>query len=269
MAGEAPGVFAPEEVPVAEATPVPEPTAGQVETPEGDQPEAKPERTFTQKEVDEITAKRAAQAERRGAKIARAEAERDYYKSLVEKSQQAQTPPARDGKPREEDFQGKPYSEYVEALADWKAEQKLTGFRKESEEQQRQRYAQEQAREFGSRLAKGAEKYSDFKEVALSEDVPITQAMAHAIGKLGNGADVAYYLGSNRDEAEAIAAMSDVEQVWAMKDISSKITSKPTPTKTSAPIVPSGAKVSVQKEPEDMTYAEFCAFRKRQIAQRR
>jgi hypothetical protein len=66
MAEVTPGAVAPAVVaPAADAAPEILSTAdGITEVPEGTKAGSKPERTFTQAEVDEIVAKRAAQAER-------------------------------------------------------------------------------------------------------------------------------------------------------------------------------------------------------------
>lgn len=231
-----------------------------------------PDRTYSQKDVEEIVSKRLSKESRRNEReaqrLAQQIAEGLYYKRLHEESQQKAAPQKADGRPREEDFQGRPYSEYVEALADWKADQKLNGFRKESEEQTRQRQAQEQARQIGEKLAKGSEKYKDFKEVALADHVPISPAMAHAISKVGNPADVAYYLGSNTDEAEQIAGLSDIEQVWAIKDLASKLSATPVPKPVPAPITPNKGTAPVEVKLEDADFDEFVKIRHRQLAAR-
>lgn len=254
------------------------PVANTVPAPESPSPEqanaetAQPEKTYSQKDVEEIVSKRLSKESRRNEResqrLAQQIAEGLYYKRLHEEQQQKSAARPADGRPREEDFQGRPYSEYVEALADWKAEQKLSGFRKETEEQGRQRQREEQAREIGQKLAEGAKKYPDFKEVALADEVPNTQAMAHAIAKVKNPADVAYYLGQNLDEAEQISQLSDIEQVWAIKDLSSKLSATPTPKPVPAPIVPNKGTAPVEVRLEDAGYDDFVKIRERQLAAR-
>lgn len=270
MADGLPGQDAPVETPVAaEATPTPETTAA----PESDtRPEAPPERTFTQKEVDEIAAKRAAQAERRALKVARAEAEAAFYKQQLEAQRQAPQQ-QRDGRPREEDFQGKPYHEFAAALARWEAEQvfeqRLKAREQESQAQRQQREAAESAHRVKERLSEGADKYPDFEEVALADHVPISPAMAHAIASSDMSADLAYYLGSHLEEAKRIASLPPEKQFREVVKLESKVSETPTPTRTPPPIQPSQGRATVDKDPSKMTDKEFAEWRKRQIAQRR
>ena len=269
MADVVPGEVTPE-TPVAapEATTVHDTTADQVET----QPEAPPERTFTQKEVDDIAAKRAAQAERRALKVARAEAEAAFYKQQLEAQQRAPQQQQRDGRPREEDFQGRPYHEFAAAVARFEAEQvfeqRLKAREQESMAQKQQRDAAESAHRVKERLSEGADEFPDFEEVALADHVPITPAMAQAIVASDMPAKVAYYLGSHLDEAKRIADLPPEKQFREIVKLESKVSETPTPTRTPPPIQPSQGRATVDKDPSKMTDKEFAAWRKRQIAQR-
>lgn len=257
------------ETPVAapEATPAPESTAVEGEAPEGGEKPEPTERTFTQKELDEIVAKRAAQAERRGQKVARAEAEAAFYKQRLEELQRpAQTAT---GEPKAEDFKGKTYEEFMDARMDWRLNQERAKWQQESQAQNQQRQAFEQAQSVQSKLKPAFEKYPDFKEVALSDDVPISQPMAAYIASRATGGDVAYFLGQNIDEAARISSLHPIDQVLALRDLETKLTATPAPTRTPAPIVPNATKATVDRDPAKMSDKEFADWRRRQIAQRR
>lgn len=257
---------------VAPATPAPEPTAGQVsEAPQGDTPAA--EKMLPQSEVDRIVSKTRAQEQRRLEKRlreqVRAEVERDLYKQQLETRNAPQQP---QGKPQPQDF--KDYESYVEALSDWKVEEKLKTRaeqqERETREQAQARMARERADAANSSISKAREKYDDFDDVALSEDLPISEPMAAFIAEHPEvGGELAYYLGSHREEAARIYKLSPVRQIVEMESLKAKLAAPPTPTRTPAPITPNKSTASVEKDPKDMSYDEFVKWRRRSIAQRR
>ena len=118
-------------------------------------------------------------------------------------------------RPRQEEPSGKPvpsqfqdYESYIEAVAEWKADQKLATIRAESEAQQRQREAQERASKVQQNSAAQRRNMRISRKLPFDPSVPITQHMAEAIADSDMGGDVAYYLGTHRDEAHRIASLS-------------------------------------------------------------
>ena len=228
-------------------------------------PEAKAERTFTQDEVDKVVQKRLAKEHRRIEKYAAAEAELRIIKEQIQRQQTTQEAPK--GMPQPAQFQD--YESYVEALTDWKVDQKLAARQAETEAHQRQRQAAERASQVQAKLSSASDKYDDFEDVALNPSVPITQAMAEAIAESDMGGDVAYYLGSNLVEALRISQLSAVGQIREIAKIEAKLTAAPpVTTKAPPPINPVGQRASVSKDPSKMTDSEFAKWRKAQIAQR-
>lgn len=272
MAEVTPEVVTPVETPVAapEATQQPESTADQVESPEGQEPAAvEPEKTLTQSEVNKLIAREKAKEAKRVERTFRAEAERD----LLQKQLEARDRPAvaqPKGKPRPEDFAGRPYEEYVDAVADWRAEQKVSELREQDETKQRQQQEFMRMHEASQRLHKGAEKYPDFKEV-VEGGAYISPDMGDAITRVSNPADVAYFLCQNHDEAQRIFSLpSPIDRIWAIRDVATKLAAPPAPTRTPAPIVPASPRPSTEKKLEDAeSQEEFNAIRKRQIAARK
>ncbi len=260
----------------AEAAPSPDPTAGQEPVaPEGEKPEAPSEKMLTQSEVNKLVAKEKAQAARRAEKLAaerfRAEAaERELERLRAERDPQ----PKAQGKPDPNDF--KDWESYQDAIVDWKLEQKL---QKKREEDERESKTQREQREQIERakfvretlFTKGQEKYPDFDEVVLG-DVPFTEPMIAAASRLSvqgkAGADVLYHLGQNPEEALRISRLPDIDQVWEIQNLEAKLTAPPKPTNAPPPIVPSGTKTTVEKDPSKMTDKEFAEWRRRQIASR-
>jgi len=248
-------------VEVQDATPPTEETVpSEVENTE---PEVKPERTFTQKELDNILRRRLAQESRKIEQYARAEAELQLLKSQM----QQKAEPVNRGEPKPDQFQD--YESYIEAVTDWKVEQKFKGIQAQNE-QERQKQAQTQHEQrLASNIAKTASKYEDFEEVVSNEDLPITFAMRDAIGESDIGGDIAYHLGTNVQEAERIARLSPIAQVRAILDLEAKLKA-PKKAKTDAPepITPSGSRATVSKSPDQMTDKEFADWRKKHIKAR-
>jgi hypothetical protein len=254
------------------ATPAPEQvsTAEPVtDVPEGgEQPEQTPERTFTQKELDAIVQKRIAKeskrAERLGEERARREAaERELERIRTERNPQ---PQGKQGAPRPEDFGGN-YEKYVVELAKHELRQELEQGQRETAAQTAHRQQLERAQSMREKIAAVSDEFPDIEEV-IHGDVPFTQPMVAFFEDQESPGKLIYHLAQNVKEAARIAQLSPAGQFRELIKLEAKLAAPPTPTKTGAPIVPAGAKATVQKDPEDMTYAEFCAYRKRQIAQR-
>lgn len=273
MAEVTPGAVAPvvPVAPAADAAPEIQSTADGI-TEEAVEPEAKPERTFTQKEVDDIAAKRAAQAERRALKVARAEVERDLYKQQLEEARKPAETPQPQGKPLPKDFSD--WESYNEALTDWKVEQRLGKLREDSTAQQQQRQAKEAEAQFAKTINENfkaaAEKYPDFVEVVTADGLPFhngSPILAY-LGKSKAGGEIAYHLGNDRAELDRIAQLHPIDQVLALRDLEAKLTAPPKPTNTSAPIVPNKGNSAGSKSMLDMSQEEFEKHRKARLAKR-
>lgn len=260
-------------VPASTDVPAPDSTADQG-TDGNEAPDAPPERTFTQKELDEIVSKRAAQAERRARKDGRLEAERDFWRQQAEARTQQQQPPKTEpaGKPIPSQFQD--YESFTEALAEWKVDQKLSKAREEGEraarEQQAQRSTQERVQSVQTNLVSvGQAKHSDFVEVTTADGVAITDAMLAAAERLKEaGAEALYHLGQYPEESQRIARLPDIEQVWELKDLATKLKAVPASTKTPAPIVPNRGSSAGSKSMLDMNQDEFEKHRKARLARK-
>lgn len=219
------------------------PEQGTVTTPEsanneasqgGDSEESQEPRVFTQEELDEIVAKRVAKAER---KIRR------------EQEQATQAPPEVPGyltgePPKPEDF--KDALSYAEALADFKAEEKLA-----QREAQQQRNAAEST--YADRAEAARDKYDDFDEVVQrhpNDGGPaISTAMAEVIKASEMGPELAYHLGKNPDESKRIWALPPYLQAMELGRLEAKLVANPPVKKTSSapdPITPvrRGASIS-------------------------
>jgi hypothetical protein len=251
---------------VDEAAPVVWSTAElQQEPVEQVQPEAKSERMFTQAELDEKIQKRLAKESRKAARIAEIETENRFLRQQAEERKQPQEQPQ--GKPTVERYET--YEDYLDALSDWKVDQKLAGLKQDTSAQQQQREAAEFTQRRDAKLAEGAEKYDDFDEVVRDKSLQISPYMAAAATESDIGADLLYYLGTHRDEAARIAKLNPAAQFREMVKLEDKVKAPPKTTAAPPPITPSGQRATVTKDPSDMSFNEFSEWRRKVIAKRR
>lgn len=126
-------------------------------------------------------------------------------------------------------------------------------------ERQRQR-----AEGFKEAVAEASERLKDFDKVALGNHWSPTPAMLDVIMDSDKGPDLAYYLGSNPEEAASIAKLPVHLQAVELGRISATLAAPPKPRQSTAkpPLKPlKGGKVSATKDPDDMTYDEYAAWR--------
>jgi len=185
---------------------------------------------------------------------------------------QAHPERSQDDTPKPEQFAS--YEAFLEAKAEWKAEQKVTEVLQRQQESTRQQTARQRQAEmqqsWDRQIDAAADIYDDFEEVALSPDVPVSGAMAEAIQLAEKGADVLYYLGKNREEAAKIARMDPLRAAVAIGRIEATL-ARPAPKKTTnapPPINPVGARAAVSKDPDKMSSAEWLKWRNAQIKTR-
>jgi hypothetical protein len=199
--------------------PTPEVTAEPVvEVSAPEVPEAAP-KTFSQEELDAAIGKRLAREQRKW--------ERERVQPVV---QQAPVTP--------EQFASN--EDYVEALAEQRAEQKL------AEREQRKQQA-EILETYHDKEEEVRAKYEDFEQVAYNPNLPITTVMAQSIQASDNGPEVAYHLGANPREAERISRLSPIMQAKEIGKIEAQLAANPPVKKTSsapAPISPVSARTT-------------------------
>lgn len=154
-----------------------------------------------QKRVDELTAKyRLTEAELRQVRERPVEA-------LV-----AAKRPEPAGKPTLEQFshESDPYAAYLEALTDWKAEEKIRAFQHEqvTARQRQQEVAQVEA--FQRRQAEFAADHPDYSSVVLESDLTVSPLMTQLFAASERGPDFMYYLGKHPGDCLdlALATMS-------------------------------------------------------------
>lgn len=242
------------------------PVSGE-ETPEPEP--SKPAKTFTQEEVDALIAKRLARAER---------------KRLAEQRQpepKAEPQPEPVGKPDPSKFNDT--ESYLEALTEWKADQKVTEKLEALDKKRREEHvkaAQQQAQaQYQALEEKARDTHEDFDDVVYNPAVPITDHMAFTIQNSEVGPELAYYLGTHLSEAARISRLHPLAQAKELGKLEDKLSAPaPRPAKPSnapEPIKPIGGKGSASqsfdttdpRSTKTMTTSEWIAAeRKRQEA---
>jgi hypothetical protein len=264
MADASQGVITPEPVSTPEIVEqvTPEATAA-----EGG--ESKPvEKTFSQKELDEIFKKRLSKERRKRIEI------ETRYKVEQEMRQRPVQQPVTDGEPKREQFND--YEGFIEARAEWKADQRVNErLAKQSEDRQQQAHQDTERKaveDFQKRSREAAKSIPDFEEVVSDSDAIVTKAMAEAIVSSEDGHLIVYHLAKNPDEAERIASLSPAAQAREIGKIEATL-SKPAPKKPSgapAPISPVGGKASATSaEPDPSNTKDWIDWRNRQVAARK
>lgn len=186
-------------------------------------------------------------------------------------------------KPVREDFDSQ--EEFVEALTDWKVEQKLSTDKKDVVEKKAEPSPRSEDVTVFEKIAEaGKAKYSDFKEVALTDDLDISASMAEAISLSSAPEDILYFLGTNPDISADISVMSPAKAVMEIVKLERQILqsndeaakkknsdselveekeSVPAKKVTSAPkpITPVKADGVTEKDPLKMSPKEYRAWR--------
>lgn len=218
----------------ADPTSQPDPVAPPVEEPEVKaEPEVEPDpedvpltdeehAQKAHKKTGSQRAREAAQRERE-ARI-RAEAQLEVLKAQVGGKQET-APVERTGRPNPDDFETQ--AAYLEALSDFKVEQKL------AEREQKQKAA-ERTTAWESQKETARTKYADFDEVFNEAPMPVP-LVAGAMLKHPAGVEIGYYLAKNPTDYRRIQALTDpVEVGFEMAAIAARIASPDKPKSASS-----------------------------------
>jgi len=224
------------------------------------QPESKPEKTFTQKELDDILTRRLAKEQRKIERYAKAEAENGYLREQLSRNQQAQQASNPSGEPKPEQF--KDYESYIDALTDYKVDQKLAKTQEKYVRQQQEESQQEYESRARDNINKAADKYDDFEEVVTNDKLHISIPMRDAIGESEAGGEIAYYLGMHPKEAADIAKLTPVQQVKAIDRLEQKLSAPPQVSKAPAPMSTTGkGRTTTEPDLSKMSVKEYAEYR--------
>lgn len=156
------------------------------------------------------------------------------------------------------------YEDFVEDLADWKAEQKVAAARAESEhvrqsEESRQREAAERAAEaqaqdqFLARATEFAKEHPDYQETVLAaSDLNAPPMMRTHILRSDMGPALVYHLAKNREDFNKIVKMAAGPMLVALGKLEARLEKEATPTPAAAaglPVPPKPAPITSAPPP--------------------
>lgn len=241
-------------------------------------------------EVDEVESKEGEKPKKKGgykrkvekanAKIAALEKDVELWRQEALRAKPAETAKEQKveakveaaGKPKASDFEK--HDEYVEALADWTAEQK---FAKRESDQKQTALKQEFDKKnetLGTKIQEAKKVHTDWDDV-LEEvsDVKPSFTVQHSVLESDVGAELIYELAKNREEYERICKMNSSDAFRAIGKIEARIEARlqsakdsskdePKITKAPKPVNPVGAKAGAgQKDPGEMSLPEYKKWR--------
>lgn len=224
--------------------------------PTGDTPAAPKKENKVQKRIDELTAK-----------IYEAQRQAEYYKGLAEgrgKPQEEQQPqpetviPGLRPKPTVDQFED--YEQFIEAVADWVDDKKT--LEREYKKQQTQAVERQKTtlEKHQERANAFATVHADYDEaIDAVEDIIFPNSTIDSIFDSEHSAELTYFLGKNRTEAERIAKLPPVKQLIEIGKIEARFEKKEDPpppkrvTQAPAPITPVNAKQSLAPDPANMS----------------
>lgn len=252
--------------------------ATKVEADDAGKQERKPKPV--QPRINELVAERNEAQELALSEAQRAEELRREVDDLRKKIEVLQTPAQPmevKERPQRETFATQ--EEYEDAVTDWKVEKRLAE-REQQEREARIKAAREQlANNWKTRQDVFRAEATDYDEALNGSEVDMPQYMLDAIMESDAGPTVAYHLAKNQDVARKLVGMTPtaaLRELGKLEDRLSKSKSEKTEiepkkaavaaveiSKAPAPIETlKKASSPVEKDPKDMSFAEFKAWRK-------
>lgn len=185
------------------------------------------------------------------------------------------------GKPQKANFETE--EEYIEALTDWKIENKLNASQAKVVEEVKTKDEKEAVfavyETLDTVMENGRKKYSNFDNLAFAEDLVLKPEVVQIALDTEIPEDVLYYLVSNPDESERISALGEVKAAKEIgkievmllgkeKMVGDAESKKPIPSvkkqsNAPAPITPIVTTGSVDKDPANMSPKEYRAWREK------
>jgi hypothetical protein len=171
------------------------------------------------------------------------------------------------GKPKAADFET--HAEFVEALVDWKSDQKLKGLEAKQTEDRVRTQEQSANQSYQAKEKEYASAVPDFDEVVAAADFPVSKAVIQEIVHGENGPALKYYLAQNPEEAERLNKLTPVALAREVGRLEPRFTTaasgKTTTASTSKappPPTPAGKGSSTAtKDPGEMSPREYREWR--------
>jgi hypothetical protein len=221
-------------------------------------------------------------------KLTDKEREAEYWREIALKNQatdKKEQPLPKDslldtksGKPKPDDFDTQ--EDFIEAVAEWKAEQKLQERDSKSRETQLKNEYQSKIQSFQKNAKALAKQIDDYEDV-LEEvsDITLSLAVQDALLESDNGPELMYELAKNKSDFERINSLSPMQAMREIGRLEARLTSKKdsskkevSTTKAPPPANPVTAKAaSATKKSifdKDLSQADYERLRREQLAQK-
>lgn len=212
-------------------------------------------------------------------KLSEKDQEIEFYKKLAlkEKSDSIETKPvqkteqqATDSRPDPNDFDSQ--IDYIDALTEWKLEQREKKQSEKQIEQQRQNEAQKKVDSFQKSLSEFKKIQPDFDEVlAEASDLEVSPIVQDLIIESEHAARLVYELAKNQELAIKLNSLNAIQIAKELGKIEAKFADSSNETKqikvskAPPPLTPVTPKTSkVNKSPEEMDYQEYKLWRAKQ-----
>jgi len=225
-------------------------------------------KTFTQAELDAIVQRQKAKAERR------AEARfQELQQAAAAKNEPKPVEVKSEPEPKRDNFTS--YEEFIEARAEWRADQKVTKrleeFEGKAKKQEQESKASKAQQDFQKRVdavvEMGQKAYADFDAIINEavEDglIPTKGPIYEAIMDSDVGEKLAYHLAKNPDVAERIQKLSAYAAIRELGKLEDKLTAKKEARETMEPIT--GRQNSNAGFSENMSMDAYVKARNKQL----
>jgi hypothetical protein len=206
------------------------------------------------------------------AKISAFEQEMAYWKAQAQKGEAEEKPEiktkSQDERPKAEDYET--HEEYVEALADYKIQQRFSEKESKQKEADLKTQHQKQVETHLERVSKFVESHSDFEELMEEvDDIPMSLTVQQLILESEIGPELMYELAKNREEYEKICKLPSIAAARELGKIEARLNKpassepKKTLTKAPKPISPVGTRSAntTSKNPDEMSFQEYKVWR--------
>lgn len=145
----------------------------------------------------------------------------EQLRQTLELAQRYIPRPEAQPEPRRENFADD--DAYVEARADWKAEQKVAARMTQEKAKVEQAEQNKLRQTYVERLSEAEERLPGIKDVAVDPTLPVSSAMGEAIVTSDAAPDILHYLDENREEAARIATLSPARAAAEIGKIEAKL----------------------------------------------
>lgn len=187
------------------------------------------------------------------------EREMEYWKQEALKGKATQEPQRKDEAPKTIQVEGKPspdsyetHAEYIDALTDWKIEQRDKQKEIQAREAQLKTETQKQVQTFQSKVKEFKDVHDDFDDAMTEvDDIAMSIGIQETILSSEFGPQLMYELAKNREEYERINKLSPYAAARELGKIEARISSQSSDkqeikktTKAPTPLTPVGGKGS-------------------------